>query len=589
MKRFFVTFVAVVAAQLFLFFLVAVVLASLLGAALMGRGGKAAAIRTGAYLVQEIPTQLPEYIPTTTLPFGHRPLSHTDVLENLEKARADSRIAGVVLKIEMPQVGFAKLDELREQVRLLRQAGKRVYAYATVLTQKDLYLASACDSIYVHPMGMVLLGGLEAERFYLRRLLEKLDVQPQVSQIKEYKAMAEMILREDMSPAARENAQWVLGGLYQQLLDTVVRDRRAERRDVEAWFETSQFDAGEAVAKGIVDGACSWEALERHWNPDGRADRSLSGRDYAEVPRARFGLHGQRIAVVHGNGTITQGENGWVFPLGGTMGDETMVAALREAADDETVAGVLLRLDTPGGLSTASDRIGRMVEQVATRKPVVVSMVDVAASGGYMVAFRCSTLVAGPGSIVGSIGSINMRANITGTLAKLGITVDRVTVGPHAAALSTTVSLTPEEFARLEEVHWRNYQQWVDDVARYRGMSAEQVDAVARGRVFTGQQAHERGLVDEVGGFDVALGQLEAALGIPAGSNVSFLHLPRQRTLLELLAEGEIGGAARELGQAATRGLGLAPTGQGSVDQTLAFWQRCLAPEETLALSWWRF
>jgi len=589
MKRFFVTFAAVVAAQIFLFLLVAVVLVSLLGAVVMGRGGKVAGIQAGAYLVQEVPTQLPEYIPTTSLPFGPRPLSHTDLLENLEKARADSRIAGVVLKIEMPQVGFAKLDEIRDRVRLLQQAGKPVYAYATVVTPKDLYLASACDSIFLHPVGIVHLGGLEAERFYLRRLLEKLDVKPQVSQIKEYKAMAEMILREDMSPAARENAEWVLSGLYEQLIDTLAEDRRTDRRQVEAWFETCQFDAAEAVELGIADGACFWEELEQRWNPGGSTQRSLRGRDYASIPRARVGLHGQRIAVVHGNGTIAQGENGWVMPLGGTMGDETMIAALREAQDDASVAGVLLRLDTPGGLSTASDRIGRMVEQVAAIKPVVISMVDIAASGGYMVAFRCNTLVAGPGSIVGSIGSINMRANVAGMLAKLGITVDRVTVGPHAAALSTTTSLSPEEFARLEEVHWRNYQQWVDDVARYRGMSLAQVDAVARGRIFTGQQARERGLVDELGGIDVALEQLAEMAGIPSGSEVSFLHLPRQKTLLELLADGEIGGAARALGQAAARGLGLAAAERGSLDQSLAFWQRCLAPDETLALSWWRF
>ncbi len=589
MRRFFVTFIAVVTAQVFLFLLVAIVIASLLGAALAGRAGKMGAIQTGAYLVQEVPTQLPEYIPTAALPVGRRPLSHTDVLENLEKARADTRIAGVVLKIEMPQVGFAKLDEIRDRVRLLREAGKPVYAYATVVTPKDLYLASACDSIYVHPVGFVHLGGLEAERFYVRRLLEKLDVTTQVSQIKEYKAMAEMLLREEMSPAARENAQWVLSGLYEQLLDTLAEDRGVDRGQAEAWFETCQFDALEAVERGIADGACSWEELEQRWNPDGLAGRSPRGRDYAEVPRARVGLHGQRIAVVHGNGTIAQGENGWVLPLGGTMGDETMVAALRESLDDPTVAGVLLRLDTPGGLSTASDRIGRMVEQVAARKPVVVSMVDVAASGGYMVAFRCNTLVAGRGSIVGSIGSINLRANVAGLLAKLGVTVDRVTIGPHAAALSTTASLTPEEFARLEEVHWRTYQQWVDDVARYRGMSPEQVDAVARGRVFTGQQARERGLVDELGGFDVALEQLEALAGIPPEAEVSILHLPRQKTLLELLAEGEIGGAARALGQATARRCGLAASEQGSIDQTLTFWQRCLAPEETLALALWRF
>ncbi len=579
MKRFFVTFLAVVAAQLFLFFLVVIILASLLGAAVMGRAGKQAAIHTGAYLVQEVPTQLPDYVTTTTLPFGPRTLSLTDLLENLEKACADERIAGVVLKIETPQVGFAKLDEIRDRIHQLREVGKPVYAYATIVTQKDLYLGAACDSFLVHPMGLVHLSGLSAERFYLRRLLEKLDVQTQVSQIKEYKAMAEMILREDMSAPARENAQEVVGGLYEQLVGTVARDRGVDRRQVEAWFETCQFDPAEAAAQGIIDRTCFWEELEQRWNPDRRADRSLSGRDYAEVPRARLGLQGPRIAVVHGGGLITQGESGSVFPLGATMGDETMVAALREAADDATVVGVLLRFDTGGGLSTASDRIGRMVERVGAEKPVVVSMVDVTASGGYMAAYRCSTLVAGPGSIVGSIGSINMRANVTGLLEKLGVTVDRVSAGPHATSLSITSSLTPEEFARLEQVHWRGYQLWVAEVARYRGMSLEQVDAVARGRVFTGQQAFERGLVDALGGFDAALDQLRELAGIAPGAAVSFVHLPRQRTLIELVAAGEFGAAARSVGLLGE---------QTAQEQTLAFWQRCLAPEESLALAWWR-
>ncbi len=579
MKRFLITFIAVVAGQLFLLLIFLLVVTSLLSAAVLGRAGRDAPVPSGSFLIQDVPTQLPEYTPMHALPFRPRPISHTDLLENLEKARVDERIAGVVLKIENPQVGFAKLGEIRTAVSAVRAAGKPVYAHAMVVTQKDLYLAAACDSIFVHPSGLVHLSGLSSERYYLRRLLDELEIETQVSQIKEYKAMAEMVLRDEMSPEARENARWILGDLYEAMLTDLAHDRGVEPEAAAGWFETCQFGAHQAAERGIIDGALVWEDLAARLNPQGRSRWSVEGADYALVPRSSLGLRGERVAVVHGTGTITLGESGWAFPFGATMGDETIIAALREAMEDETVAAVVLRLDTGGGLTTASDRIGRMVARVAARKPLVVSMADITASGGYMASYRCSTLVAHPNSIVGSIGSINMRGNVLGLLGKLGITVDRATVGPHASSLSMTASLSEEEFDRLEEIHWRSYERWVDDVARHRGLTGAEMDNVARGRVFTGRQALERGLVDQTGGFATAVAALKTLAGIPPEEEVSYVHLPRPKGLLEMLTQGEFLAMGRRL---AGGGPGEAP------DQTVAFWRQCLAAEESLALLWWR-
>ncbi|MCK4305085.1 MAG: signal peptide peptidase SppA [Candidatus Eisenbacteria sp.] len=581
MKRFLLTFLAVIAAHAFLFFLLCFLAISLMGAALMGRAGKPAEVPKTAYLIQEIPPDLPEFIPSSDLPFPPRPTSHTDILENLEKARVDERIQGVVLKFDMPQMGWGKLQELRERIHQLRDAGKPVWAYTTFATNKGMYLASACDSIFVHPDGFIWLTGFNAERIYARRLLDRLGIESQVSQIKEYKAMAEMVLREDMSREARENASWLLEDLFEEFLSTLSHDRGVDRSLVNDWLETGQFDAREARERGIIDRDLLWEEIEERLGGGMRAGWSVDGDDYAEVPRGKLHLKGSKIAVVHGVGTIAQGESGWVFPLGVSMGDETMVAALQEAIENDAVKGILLRLDTPGGLTTASDRIGRMVEKAASEKPLVVSMVDVNASGGYMVSYRCSTLVALPNSIVGSIGSISMKPNLTGMLEKVGITVDRVTVGPHATMLSTLASFTDEEFARLEELHWRTYSAWVEGVAHYRGMTLDEVDHLARGRVFTGRQAVVNGLIDELGGFDRALELLKQQAGIDPESEVTFIHLPKQKGFLERLAEGDLLSALH----VALSGF---PSGE-PLNDTVAFWKRGMASNDALALLWWQF
>jgi protease IV len=580
MKRFFVTFLAVITAQVFLGVLCILILIGFASVAMMDSGGKEKMPEYG-YLHQKIPSTMPEFVPESSLPLPDTPISHTAILENLEKAAVDDRVAGIVLEADLLQIGWAKLSELRDRIALVQSAGKPVYLYSTMASNKVYFLGAACDSIFLHPQGFLTLGGIGGESFHNKKLLDKLGVKMQVSQIKEYKAMAEMMTRTDMSPEARENAIWILEEIYDGLLSTLAVDRGIPRQRVEDWFATSQFDAITATEAGIIDGPMFWESLADRLYGTGGAPKFIDGDDYTEVTRASLSLRGKRIAVIHGEGLIAAGESGFVFPFGASLGDETLIGALQDALDDRSVKGILLRFDTGGGMTTASDRIREMVKTACAEKPVVISMVDVTASGGYMASYPCETLVASPMSIVGSIGSINMRGNLSGLLEKFGVTVDKVSVGPHPDILSAFSSLDDEEFARLETLHWDMYNRWIADIAAHRGMTAEEVDNIARGRVFTGTQALGHGLIDELGGFDHALGLLKAQIGVEADEPVSYLHLPIQKNIFEKLLEGDFSSAAASL------------TGRGTkaqaADQTLDFWTRSLQEREPLSLLWWRF
>jgi protease-4 len=253
--------------------------------------------------------------------------------------------------------------------------------------------------------------------------------------------------------------------------------------------------------------------------------------------------------------------------------------------DDDGIAGILLRLDTPGGLGLASDRIGKMVAEAAAAKPLVISSVDVNASGGYMVSYRCNTIVALPSSIVGSIGAFSLRPTAARLLDKLGVSVDRVTIGPHATVLSPVVPLTDDEFTRLTEVQWHSYDRWVEGIAQHRRLTLDQVDRLARGRVFTGRQALANGLIDAVGGFDEALALLKSQLDIPAKDDVTLLHYPVRKSLLEELRAGDWADAA----QGAALRLGLRSEEEARIATTVTVLRQWLQANEPLLLYDWRF
>lgn len=555
MKAFLQTLLAVIVANM----LICGVLVFAIGIVVLALKPDTPKVEAGCVLVQTIDGELPEYAPPTEFPsFGGTPMSHTTILENLEKARVDKRIQAVVLRIGLPGLGYAKMDELAERIQQLRKAGKPVIAYVESLNNRSIYLGAACDSILMMRNGYVSLHGFASERSYFKGTLEKLGIRDDIHRIEKYKSAAEMIQRSDMSPESRRNMEWMFDVYYPNFLRTVEEGRGLEPGS----FESMALAQGamiprEALAAHLVDRLVYWDEVEssllrirgvKATSDDERSlgprPRTVSGSAYAKVTRAQAGIGAKKkIAIVHAQGMIAGEKSGWAFPFGMTMGGSTMEDALRQAAENDDVEAIVFRVDSGGGESAISWRIGRAAQRAGTVKPFVVSMVDMAASGAYMISYPCTTLVADRLSVVGSIGSISGKFNMRGFYDKIGLTKDYVTRGPNGLMDSDYYDYTPEQYAAFTDRHWKDYYEWVEDVARVRGLTAAEVDSVGRGRVWTGEQALERHLIDHLGTFDDAVRLAKQRAGIPAHQDVAYVHYPKPESPLEALKNGELAAA----------------------------------------------
>jgi protease-4 len=566
MKSFLKTFVAVLLANMLLVVLLIGIVA--------GRMKKPVEVPDGSVLWQTIEGEIPEYEPIGGLPgTGGDVQSHAAIMENLEKARSDRRIRAVLLRVGNPGLNLAMMDELRERIGKLRGAGKPVYAYTDMLQRRGLYLASACDSLFLLPNGYVSLHGHASERMFLAGTLEKLGIKENLHRIEGYKAFAEIFQRTDISPRARANAEWILDVLYPAYLQTVEEGRRLAAGTLESTvFAAGAMGPSRAKELGLVDRLAYRDEIEAALlripgvKADGKAKkldpkapplpRLIGGREYARVERAQAGIKGKKtIAVVHAAGNIQGEESGFSFPFGHTMGSATMEDAFRQAAANKDVAGILYRVDSGGGESHTSWRIQRAALRARERKPMVVSMGDLAGSGGYLICYPCEPILAGRLSVVGSIGSISGKFDLRGLYDKLGVTKDFITRGPFAKIESEYTSYSPEEWAAFTREHWEEYNVWVSDIARVRGRTFAEIDSAGRGRVWTGEQALERGLIDRIGGHDAALALLKEKAGIPASEEVKLVHYPKKKGTLESLRHGGWAAAIVALADDLTRSL----------------------------------
>jgi protease IV len=564
MKSFFRTLFAVIVANVLLGALAILVIIG----SVVGQVKRPVEVKEGSVLVQALDGDMPESEPSGgfSLP-GGGVQSHAAVMENLEKARYDKRIKAVALKIGSPAIGLAKADELRERVRLLRAAGKPVWGYAEFLGRGTLYLGSACDSLFLMKNGYVTLHGLSGERSFFAGTLEKLGIRQNIHRIEGYKAAADLIQRKDMSPGARANANWMLDAVYPAYLQTVEEGRRLAPGTLEGKVFAAGANSPQHLQDlKVVDRLVYWDEVEQGLlkvNGVKAADRKdkkgplrpreIDGKDYASVTRIQAGIKAKKtIAVVHATGMIQGEESGFSFPFGRTMGAATMEEAFRAAADNKNVAAIIYRVDSGGGESATSWRIQRAALEAGKRKPMIISMGDVAGSGGYLICYPCGTMLAGKMSVVGSIGSISGKFNMRGLYDKIGMTKDFVTRGPFPTIDSDYSDYTPQEWTAFTANHWADYQVWVDDIARARGKTPAEIDSIGRGRVFTGEQALERGLIDRIGGFDEAVALAKERAGIAAGQDVRIVHYPRKKSPLEALKSGGVGAFTRALGQELT-------------------------------------
>ncbi len=499
--------------------------------ALMSWMPQAPSISGKTAIVLEVGGEMLEYQPALTPGslFGRRELTQCDALACLDAAAKDDRVVGVVLRIDPSGAGAAKCQELAWAVERFRESGKQALAFSPVLYGHHYLIACAADSVFMPPAGYLIVPGPASSAIYLRGAFDKLGIRPNIHRIERYKSAAETYTETGRSSESREMTEWLLADLYAGFVGDVASARGVGADTVRGWIDRGLYSPARALENGLIDGIRYWDEIEGVFEEQGAS--FVDAADYLRSRRSSPA--GERIAVIHAQGVLEAGRGGFNPLFGEALGAETIIDELRRAREDESVKAVILRVDSPGGDGIAGDMIAREIELTSLEKPVVVSMSDVAASGGYEIAYRADRLIALPATFTGSIGSITGKINMRGLYDKLGIAKDEIGTGPHSLIYSDYRDFSDEEWRLIEEEHWAFYRGWIEEIAFFREMPVDSIDGLARGRVWTGAQAASNGLIDEVGDFNRAV-SVACELGeIGDSSRVALVHYPRRATFLQ--------------------------------------------------------
>lgn len=465
-----------------------------------------------------------------------------DVVDALDKASGDRRVQGLVARVGGTGMGLAHIQEIRDAVQRFRSAGKPAVAFAETFGEfgpgnGGYYLATAFDEIYMQPSGFVGLTGLIYESMFVKGALDKLDIEPRIDQRYEYKNAANTYNETEYTEAHREAMQAVVDSQFEQMLEGIADARGMSVSEVRVLFDGGPFLGDEAVEAGLVDRlAYRDEVYEQMREKSDRRAKPLFLSAYLERA-GRPNSRGTTVALIHGYGTIMRGASQY-SPLDGTvvMGSDTIAAAFRSAIEDRRVRAIVFRVDSPGGSPVASHTIWR--ETVRAReagKPVIVSMGNLAGSGGYEVAMSADKIVAQPGTITGSIGVLGGKMITRGFWDKVGVSWDDVHTSTNSTMWSSVHDWNATGYARFQEILDATYDDFTQRVALGRDLPLEQVLEVARGRIWTGKDALELGLVDELGGFDVALRLVREAAGLDDDAPLRLKRFPASRTAFEMI------------------------------------------------------
>src|SRR2546423_4443578 len=506
--------------------------------------GNRPSIQDNSVLALKISGPLPDYVPEDPFRrlFGAQPQSLGSLLAQFRKAKVDKRISAVMLDIDMSEAGWAKSEEIRGTIEDFRTSGKPVYAYMETGLNKDYYIATACDKIFVPPPGELFTIGLAADVIFFRGSLDKLGVYPDVYQIGKYKSAGDMFTQKQMTDAHREYINSLLDDLYGRLVDGIAQGRRKSPDDVRKLIDNAPYSAAQAKDAGLIDGTLYRDEVDKELKKRlGYKDNDdlhiARASDYKQISQESLGLNkGDRVAVVYAAGDIVSGSSSFGSSGEETIGSDSLVKTLKEVADDKTIKAVVLRIDSPGGSGLASDIIWRGVESVKEKKPVVVSMSDVAASGGYYIACNANKIVAEPSTITGSIGVLAGKPVVKGLYDWFGITNEYVMRGQNAGMFRETEKFSDSERKKFEDlVKGTYYDEFLPKVAKGRGKSTDEIDKIGQGRVWTGQQGKERGLVGEDGGLDKAIEIAKQLANIPEDKGVQRVIMPRPPSFFEQL------------------------------------------------------
>jgi protease-4 len=512
---------------------------------------------------------LTEYVPddpVAQVMLAKAPLVR-NVVDALKRASEDDRVVALVARVGVAKMGLAQIQEVRDAILAFRSTGKPAIAYAETFGEAGpgngaYYFATAFNAIYLQPSGDVNLAGLISEQPFIRGTLEKLGITPRMDHRREYKALMYLFTERRYTEPQREATQRVMESYFGQIVQGIAKARGLPEDEVRALIDRGPFLGQEAMEAKLVDGlAYRDEVYAKVKEKAGAGAKLLYLSTYLERAGPPY-TKGQTIALVYGVGGVQRGKSEYKPVLGSlAMGSDSVTAAFREAIEEKNVKAIVFRVDSPGGSYVASDAMWReVVRAKQAGKPVIVSMGNVAGSGGYFVSMAADKIVAQPATITGSIGVVGGKMLTAGFWEKLGVAWDEVHTNANATMWTGTHDYTPEDWTQFQDGLDRVYDDFTSKVAQGRHLPKENVLEVAKGRIWTGEDAKALGLVDELGGFPVALHLAKAAAGIPEDADIRLKVFPAEKTsvrriLEKLLDRGEESSEGKVTTVALTRAL----------------------------------
>jgi protease-4 len=498
--------------------------------------------------------------------FGALGESFKTKLDRIRKAKDDASVVALILHFDDVGAGWGKLDELRNAIADFRKSGKKAYAFLDAGDSHDYLAAVACDRIFMPESGTLMLTGIRTEVMFYKDLFDKIGVKADMLQMGDFKGAAEPYTRNSLSKENRQQLESVLDDYYEHsLVGAIVAgrpDKKWTAEQVKQLIDKGPFTAKAARAAGLVDSLAYASELRDAINKDLKAkDLEVTknyGKDESEKldfssmfdifklfspPKKKSASKGPKIAVVYATGIITTGKGGKSFLGGEICGSTTMVEAIRHAEQDKTVKAIVLRVDSPGGSALASDLIWNELRRC--KKPVIASMSDVAASGGYYISMAARKIYAEPSTLTGSIGVVGGKIVIGGAENKLSLKTEVISRGAHANLLSSESPFSDSEKAAWKAVMQDIYDQFLDKTLEGRKKAGKELTRdgllkLAGGRIWTGRQAKANGLVDELGTLDDAIAAAKEMGGLDKDAKTELLLLPRPRTILDMLLEGKL-------------------------------------------------
>ncbi len=491
--------------------------------------------------------------------FGDMEQNLRDTIGRIEAAAEDGKVSALVLRIRSPMIGRGKIDELRAAVDRARAKGTKVYADVSGATGVDYLIACSCDEIFMPPSGSLMLPGVRAEVMFYKGLFEKVGVKADFIQVGKFKGAAEPFVRSEMSDEFRRQYSSLIDDYYGQMVSTIAKARGLEEARVRELIDHGMFSAKKAKEAGLIDHVMYEDEFRDKFRDEHNAEKlgviKNYGKKNVDTDFSGFGgmmnlmqlmmgvepntmrSRNDRIAIVYAVGPIMDGTSQQGLFGDSTLGGDTVVAALRKAAKNRKVKAIVLRVDSPGGSALASDLIWREVEKID--KPVIASMGDYAASGGYYISMGADKIFATPGTLTGSIGVVGGKLAMGGLYDKVGLSVDVIARGKNSGAFSSTQAFTDSERAAMKEMMLDTYKEFTTKAAAGRNMELKQIEDLAQGRVFTGRQAKENGLIDEIGTLKDAIDEAKKMAELGDDDKVDLWVLPKPKSFFDTVFEGE--------------------------------------------------